>query len=62
VTPITAPLDACVISPAPLRDLLMYLAVKDVYRPRWADAIPEEWIRSLLESSRPCDARGLIAR
>jgi PIN domain len=49
VTPVTALLDACVIYPAPLRDLLMYLAVKDVYRPRWTDAIHEEWIRSVLE-------------
>jgi predicted nucleic acid-binding protein len=49
VTPVTALLDACVIYPAPLRDLLMYLAVKDVYRPRWTDAIHEEWIRNVLE-------------
>ena len=50
MTPITAVLDACVLYPAPLRDLLMYLAVGDVYRPRWTDAIHEEWIRNLLES------------
>jgi predicted nucleic acid-binding protein len=49
VTPITALLDACVIYPAPLRDLLMHLAVKDVYRPRWTDAIHDEWIRSVLK-------------
>jgi hypothetical protein len=49
VTPITALLDACVIYSAPLRDLLMYLAVKDVYRPRWTEQIHEEWIRSVLE-------------
>jgi PIN domain len=49
VTPIIALLDACVLYPAPLRDLLMYLAVKDVYRPRWTDAIHEEWIRSVLK-------------
>ena len=50
MTPITAVLDACVLYPAPLRDLLMYLAVKDVYRPRWTDAVHEEWIRNLLEN------------
>jgi predicted nucleic acid-binding protein len=50
VTPITAVLDACVLYSAPLRDLLMYLAVRDLYRPRWTDAIHEEWIRNLLES------------
>jgi hypothetical protein len=33
----TALLDACVIYPAPLRDLLMYLAVENVYQPRWSN-------------------------
>jgi hypothetical protein len=61
VTPITALLDACVIYPAPLRDLLMYLAVKDVYRPRWTDAIHEEWIRGLLER-RPDLGRAQLER
>jgi PIN domain len=61
VTPITAVLDACVLYPAPLRDLLMYLAVKDVYRPRWTDAIHEEWIRNLLED-RPDLRRAQLER
>jgi predicted nucleic acid-binding protein len=61
VTPITAVLDACVLYPAPLRDLLMYLAVKDVYRPRWTDAIHEEWIRNLLEN-RPDLRRAQLER
>ncbi len=59
--PITALLDACVIHSAPLRDLLMYLAVKDLYRPRWTDAIHEEWIRSVLER-RPDLRRAQLER
>lgn len=29
--------DACVLYPAPLRDLLMWLALTDLYRARWSD-------------------------
>jgi hypothetical protein len=29
--------DACVLYPAPLRDLLMHLALSDLYRARWSD-------------------------
>ncbi|WP_423836730.1 hypothetical protein [Stutzerimonas stutzeri] len=29
--------DACVLYPAPLRDLLMRLALTDLYRARWTD-------------------------
>jgi len=31
--------DACVLYPAPLRDLLMRLALTDLYRARWSDQI-----------------------
>jgi hypothetical protein len=34
--------DACVLYPAPLRDLLMRLALTDLYRARWSDQIHEE--------------------
>ena len=47
---ITALYDACVLYPAPLRDLLMQLAVTDLFRARWTDEIHEEWIQSLLEN------------
>lgn len=40
--------DACVLYPAPLRDLLMHLATSDLYRARWTARIHEEWIRNLL--------------
>ena len=45
---LTALFDACVLHPAPLRDLLMRLAVTEIFRARWSDAIHEEWIRSVL--------------
>ena len=44
----TALYDACVLYPAPLRDLLMRLALTDLFRARWTDAIHEEWIRNVL--------------
>jgi predicted nucleic acid-binding protein len=45
----TAIYDACVLHPAPLRDLLMQLALTGLYRARWTDDIHDEWISSLLE-------------
>jgi hypothetical protein len=44
--------DACVLYPAPLRDLLMHLAMTDLYRPKWTNEIHEEWIRNVL-ANRP---------
>ena len=46
----TALYDACVLYPAPLRDLLMHLAMTDLFRARWTDQIHDEWIRSLLKN------------
>lgn len=40
--------DACVLYPAPLRDLLMRLALTGLYRARWTERIHEEWIAALL--------------
>jgi predicted nucleic acid-binding protein len=39
--------DACVLYPAPLRSLLMYLAVTDLFQARWSEKIHEEWMRSV---------------
>lgn len=44
--------DACVLYPAPLRDLLMRLAMTDLFRARWTDQIHDEWIRNVL-ANRP---------
>lgn len=43
----TALYDACVLYPAPLRSLLMYLAMTDLFRAKWTDAIHEEWMRNV---------------
>jgi predicted nucleic acid-binding protein len=47
--------DACVLYPAPLRDLLMHLAVTDLFKAHWTDQIHEEWIRALLRSENRFD-------
>lgn len=39
--------DACVLYPAPLRDLLLRLALTDLFRARWSERIHEEWLRSV---------------
>ena len=44
----TAVYDACVLYPAPLRDLLMQLALTDIFRAKWSNQIHEEWIASVL--------------
>lgn len=49
MTPPVAVLDACVLYPAQVRSLFMYLAGADLLLPRWTDAIHEEWIRNLLD-------------
>ncbi len=40
--------DACVLYPAPLRDLLMHLALSGLYRARWTGRIHEEWTTAVL--------------
>ena len=42
-------LDANVLFPAPLRDLLVELGSAGLYRARWTDQITEEWVRNALE-------------
>lgn len=44
--------DACVLYPAPLRDLLMHLALTDLFKARWTDDIHEEWINALLRRNQ----------
>jgi hypothetical protein len=46
----TALLDANVRYPAPVRDLLLQLAVTDIYKARWTVDIHREWIENLLEN------------
>lgn len=47
----TARLDACVLYPTPVRDLLIETANMHVYRARWSDDIHEEWVRSVLKTN-----------
>jgi NAD dependent epimerase/dehydratase family enzyme len=47
-SPSTAIYDACVLYPAPLRDLLIRLAGKGLYRAKWTAEIDDEWKRNLL--------------
>lgn len=57
----TALLDACVLYPAALRDLLMRLAVTDLYRAKWTSDIHDEWMRNLA-ARRPDIPRERIGR
>lgn len=53
--------DACVLYPAPLRDLLMHLALTGLFRAKWTNQIHEEWIRNVLKN-RPDLSRGRLER
>ncbi|MFM7550319.1 MAG: PIN domain-containing protein [Cyanobacteriota bacterium] len=53
--------DACVLYPTLLRDLLMRLALTDLYRARWSDQIHEEWINAALRN-RPDPSRAQLER
>lgn len=44
----TAILDACVLYPASLRDLLLSLACDGLYHARWSERIEAEWVANLL--------------
>ena len=50
MTQFTALFDACVLYPAPLRDLLVRLARTGLFRAKWTDEIHDEWIRNLLKN------------
>lgn len=56
----TVVLDACVLYPAPLRDLLISLAADSVYRARWTATIQDEWIRNLLRQRPDLDKKKLL--
>lgn len=43
----TVVLDACVLYPFSLRDVLLRLAELNLYRPKWTDKINQEWVTNL---------------
>jgi len=47
-TPFPVVLDACVLYPSPLRNLLIYLGLTGLCQPKWTDEIQSEWQRNLL--------------
>lgn len=47
-----AVLDANVLYPAPMRDLLLSLAAEGLYQPKWSAEIQWEWVSNLL-NNRP---------
>lgn len=57
----TAIYDASVLYPAPLRDLLLHLALTDLFRARWTVAIHAEWMEALL-ADRPDLSREKLDR
>jgi hypothetical protein len=51
---VIALLDASVLYPAPLRDLLMHLAQTMLFNARWSNLIHDEWTRNVLEALKHC--------
>lgn len=49
-TPYPVVLDACVLYPSLLRDLLLRLGLKGLYQTKWTAAIQDEWQRNLLKN------------
>lgn len=50
-TGLVAVLDANVLYPASVRDILLNLAAVKLYQPKWTNQIQEEWMRNLLINS-----------
>lgn len=44
----TVVIDACVLYPAPIRDVLLSMASVGLLKPKWSNTIQDEWTRNLL--------------
>lgn len=53
-------LDACVLYPAPVRDLLLELTLAGLYQAHWTDEIHDEWIRNVLKNRPDLEPKSLI--
>ena len=53
--------DANVLYPAPLRDLLMHLALTGLFQAKWSEQIHDEWTRNVLKN-RPDLTREQLER
>lgn len=51
--------DACVLYPAPLRDLLIRLATTGLFRAKWTEQILDECFESILKTRKDLDAEKL---
>jgi hypothetical protein len=56
----TVVLDACVLYPAPIRDILLSLAHQGLYHARWTATINDEWIRNLTHNRSDLNATRLL--
>jgi hypothetical protein len=54
-------LDASVLYPGRLRDLLMHLAMRHLFQPRWSARVQDEWIAALMRD-RPDLAAAQLQR
>ena len=54
-------LDACVLYPAPLRDILLSFAANDLFIPHWSSQIHNEWIYNLLKNRTDLAIEKLIS-
>ncbi len=57
---IIAVLDACVLYPAPVRDILLNIAQTRLYSAKWSDKINTEWTRNLLKNRPDLKEANLI--
>jgi hypothetical protein len=53
-------LDACVLYPAPVRDLLLSVADEGLFNPVWSQTIQDEWINNLLQNRQDLKRENLI--
>ncbi len=56
-----AVLDANVLYPAPVRDLLLHIGTEELYQPKWSDKIQQEWTRNLLAKRPDLKKKSLAA-